>query len=714
MKVTILKSGGKLSASKAREMLEDGTANGKKLTKKQKRYFGMVAHGKADDGSSITPIGIDTIKFNGPSHEKGGIDIAYGGKKVEVEGDETGYKADDGSLIIMGNMTVPGTNKKFKTVSKQLAEKERRVQERILEGTDMVNTSDPNDKWGMLKFNSGVANMKGGKAKLAQIGQNKEWIGKLQEAMLELSDDLGVDPQELSKGNLKARKGLRIDAQMGKTIPATPTSRDKYIEMLKAAALKNGVDFETLKRVVFQESGFNPAAVSTKGAIGIMQMVPGTAKKYGISKAQLASTKDEDVAAVMDAATKHFKDLLEANNGDQKLALAAYNGGQGAVDFVKKRTKDPNLTGDEWIEYMQSRRQKSPSKNIHAWQNETLDYVATISGTNDEEFYTKKGEEFRNKYYVKQKEEFLREMNTGLPKVPGKPETPGIKSGPYRKVQEQPYGFDFKEPRPLNAPTDATDMDLTQFMGEAYAAATNHEEPVWAQRYEPQLFNPYQVSFQDRLNENAGTFNALQRYSADNPSALATLAAGKYSADTNVLGEQFLTNQAISNDITNKNVALLNDAQLKNLSIADTQAVRQSTAKSITKGTTQALLNSVSSKILQHELENKTLQVYENLYPYYRFGEDSKKDYYGPGADEVISINSGTPNTGMTEAQRQRQEFDGNGALKKTTVTTPSSLETAMKNAQLQKIKYAPITQMLNKGKKQGKYTLLDPSLWMQ
>jgi soluble lytic murein transglycosylase-like protein len=76
--------------------------------------------------------------------------------------------------------------------------------------------------------------------------------------------------------------------------------------------------------VVGQESGFNPRAVSPKGAAGAMQLMPATAARYGV-------TDRRDPEQNIDAGVHHLKDLLVQHQGNVALALAAYNAGQGAV-----------------------------------------------------------------------------------------------------------------------------------------------------------------------------------------------------------------------------------------------------------------------------------------------------------------------------------------------------------------------------------------------
>lgn len=106
--------------------------------------------------------------------------------------------------------------------------------------------------------------------------------------------------------------------------------RDQLIPIIRQTAEAHSIDPALLTALVDVESGFEPTAISSKGAMGLMQLIPKTASQYGLAEPY-------DPARNLDAGTRYLKDLLALHDGNVALAIAAYNAGQGSVSRYKRR-----------------------------------------------------------------------------------------------------------------------------------------------------------------------------------------------------------------------------------------------------------------------------------------------------------------------------------------------------------------------------------------
>ncbi|RYY53439.1 MAG: lytic transglycosylase domain-containing protein, partial [Comamonadaceae bacterium] len=108
---------------------------------------------------------------------------------------------------------------------------------------------------------------------------------------------------------------------------------------LREAAAEHGVEFELLQALIATESGFDPQAVSPKGAVGLMQVMPATAQRYGVAAdaRQPLEKKLTDPRTNIRAGTRYLRDLIRMFPGQLELALAAYNAGEGAVQRAGNR-----------------------------------------------------------------------------------------------------------------------------------------------------------------------------------------------------------------------------------------------------------------------------------------------------------------------------------------------------------------------------------------
>jgi hypothetical protein len=136
-----------------------------------------------------------------------------------------------------------------------------------------------------------------------------------------------------SKSWNKASSGGHIPGNAGR--PVTPLSaqeKEAIKGKLRDACARNGLDYSLVCALVNAESGFRPNVLSNKGAIGIMQLMPGTAKRFGV-------TNPWDVDQNIAGGTAYLKFLKETFNNDVPLMLAGYNAGENAV--LKYNNKIP-------------------------------------------------------------------------------------------------------------------------------------------------------------------------------------------------------------------------------------------------------------------------------------------------------------------------------------------------------------------------------------
>ena len=109
--------------------------------------------------------------------------------------------------------------------------------------------------------------------------------------------------------------------------------------LLREASTKHGIDYSLLKALIATESGFNTFAVSPKGAVGLMQLIPPTAERYGVTAGKDGSIEKKltDPKTNIRAGTRYLAYLINMFPGRLELALAAYNAGEGAVQRAGNR-----------------------------------------------------------------------------------------------------------------------------------------------------------------------------------------------------------------------------------------------------------------------------------------------------------------------------------------------------------------------------------------
>jgi soluble lytic murein transglycosylase-like protein len=159
------------------------------------------------------------------------------------------------------------------------------------------------------------------------IGQR---VAAIQQEIAQFTGQSAATSTDFAAQLAAAQSASGSTASTTSTSSSTPTpttlgggSPTQYDSQITAAANRYGIDPALLKGLIRQESGFNASARSGAGAMGLTQLMPGTAASLGVDPS--------DPAQAIDGGAKYLKQQLDRFGGDASKALAAYNAGPGAV-----------------------------------------------------------------------------------------------------------------------------------------------------------------------------------------------------------------------------------------------------------------------------------------------------------------------------------------------------------------------------------------------
>jgi len=557
--------------------------------------YGMEGEVMADsnNGSGLTPISDNpyrgkTDMIKGPAHSKGGVDMNVMGKEIEAEGGEPIQQTSEGDMAIMGNLEVPShlkksaeaftgekfSGKKFKNVSKSIAESEDKYTNKIKNTVLKADKYSPLRPLGRISLNTLELNNRLHEDKLQKLAVVSDGMATAQEALN------GNEAYAKYGARFPSKNRKKKQAQGGANIPPQYQGYDIDLNPDDTSVITTTTDettIDSLKATSKSYKGIQPG----KG-----NNVFGRATQADMDHLELMASqqdwfKDQDVDFSKPENLLNFQKLYNKNNSKSKRLKedGLFGNQMASVVFTSNATESPASISDPEI------TANIPALNLQRIKPETPENEETSNNWN-----------------------WLSGLNQ------------------------------------MFRGTNAEEFNNTQLLPEVWAMANNQLEPVQAQKYNPRLRTPYDISMQDQLNQNTAkarqSERMLSQMGPQGTGALSALKAEEYMADQRVLGEQFRQNQAFKDQVYSQNLQTLNDANLKNLAIADTQYARQEQAKSNTKATDLEAIKSMTDKRLKHHLENQTLRVWENMYNY-RYDKAGRAWYVGEPADlsnwEVVS-----------------------------------------------------------------------------
>lgn len=602
------------------------------------------------------------IEFVGKEHSEGGIGIQYGGKVAEVENKEVGWVDDQGGLNIFGKLKVPGTNKTFKKVAKDLAKEEDKVDKNLSRYTMILNQGDESDPYQKLSQSTAKVMFKSLDKQSKEIAEKKEGLADYQNLILSMVQPKNVDKKEKG-GRMQYAEGGEID--------------------LDAA----------LRAIAGHEGGKPGMRTNLKGsdgkrasASGTFQMINSTVKgvwnEHFKSQypnfADFRKKFDSDGEFEYQVAKAHLSDLVK-QYGDYALgawyspshAQRALNGDKNALKEIPGKSWGNKQTFGQYMDDINKRYAKASGTSTQggedpfsyrgiAFNPKDARVLYNMATSDPDHPLNKDAKELqRLRTYLGMKDNTPvvssngEQINTNTLNYTPKFEPVGNQR-PQTPPMETPYGYAQKQPTPFFdkvSPVGEKKRDflsplaIEQIAPELLTMATNRRQPVEQQTYQPDLQQTFDISYQLGRNENQSTFNQAAKIAEQtgNMEALSQLAAQKYQADERYNMQEIQGNAQQRLGVYNQNTATQNDAKLKNLALISDQSAKQAQATFNTRAENMAAFASISGKILQNNLENRTYNAYANLFKHYGF--DSKGNVtFNP--DEV------TQRFSSTEAQQ--------------------------------------------------------------
>lgn len=601
------------------------------------------------------------IEFRGKTHDEGGIGINFQGQEAEVENDEVGWVDQKGGLNIFGKLKVPGTNMTFKKLAKKVAKEESELDRKKSKYLEILNKVDEKDPYQSSASSTAKIMVSSLDKRSKEVAEKKEALASYQELILGMANErqqmeYGGRLQFDGGGKLSASSPEEVQKIIDKySRGKSPLSAKDFIEVSE----KYGVPLDMMLAQAIQESHFGTEgrAARTKNIFNVGNTDNGTENHQNSWR---------------DGLETYAKLMQREYTKDGKFDV------QGLLSSSFTR---PKLGGTY-----------ATDKNYGAAVGRILNKINPEAG-----------------YEIGGLTAKVDPVDTGT-KAPSStnydkaafnltkvPEMTFFKEGStFSYQQEEPegvetqYGLARREANPLSddiefAPADNRPMEymsplaVSQIAPELLALSTNRREAVYQPSFQPELKQTFETSFQAGRNSNQSSFNQAAKIAelTGNADMIANLAAQKYKADEAYNMQEIQGNAQQRAAVYAANTDTLNQSQQANIGLFGQQAQQQAQAKFNTDQQFHAAVGSLMSKVDQNRLENKTYNVYANLFKHYGFDKTGKVTFkpddvvrkFNPG--EAMEFGMFAARQGLDKVMGNSNKtvttYDGNGNEKKVT-----------------------------------------------
>ncbi len=584
------------------------------------------------------------VEFTGKEHSEGGIGLQYGGNVAEVENKEIGWVDQEGGLNIFGKLKLPGTNQTFRKTAKDIAEEEDKVNGKKQKYLNILNNGDPVDPYQESANSTAKVMFKSLDRQSKQIAEKKEALASYQNLILAMTDQ-GYN-QKMAYGGVMPKKpkhfadGGEVDYDNGPNDPIVKAS-------LKKDYAKGERDLSKVKSVILHK---------TAGTSSAKDIVSGWDKDNRQASADFIIDKDGTITQVGDLGDTKWHSGIKGINqnslGVEIVGSSADESDMTAAQYqaLKRLHKDVfepmGIQPNDYFGHTQVNHDKgfdfpksSSIKNVLAKSGISNTYEPDYDRVSNMISYVSNNAGNVNQPQAnKPAAQTTSNMTTNdfVPEYTPLSNDPGIVNTPYGPAKRSPTLFSDKvnlgngdRKRGYISP-----LAIEQIAPELLTLATNNQEPVNQQTYQPDLKQTFDISYQLGRNENQSSFNQVAKIAEQtgNVDALSQLAAQKYKADESYNNQEVQGNAMQKLQVYGQNTDTLNDAKVKNLALIADQQNRQAQAKFNTRKEDLGAFASISGKVLQNNLENRTYNAYANLFKHYGF---DKKGNVTFNPDEV-------------------------------------------------------------------------------